>query len=219
MKLNTTTGKLSFPKSFAKDWRIDLVLILREYKGSHIYIDCREWNLNCKDINELQNICKRKNIEIISLESTIAESIISASCLGIQSFLKAKNDTEEISTINKNITPGYEKSEEIFFHTGTLRSGEVLEVDNDLLILGDVNPGAIVLAGGDVMIWGRLRGIAHAGKNGNINARISALQLRPVQLRIADKIARGPQEKPEEGLAEEATIEKDMIVIKPARTN
>jgi len=219
MKINNTTGKLLFPKSFAKDWRIDLVLTLRTYSSSYIYIDCGEWNLSCKDINELHNICKRKNIEIISLESTIPESIISASSLGINAFLRTRRPPESISKINKKITEQSKNSEDFFFHTGTLRSGEILEVDNNLLIMGDVNPGAIVLAGGDVMIWGRLRGIAHAGKNGNINAKISALQLRPVQLRIADKIARGPQEKPEEGLAEEATVEKDMIVIKPARTS
>ena len=103
-------------------------------------------------------------------------------------------------------------------HIGTLRSGEVLEAIKNVLILGDVNPGAKVIAGGDVMIWGRLLGIAHAGKNGNVEAKITALQLRPVQLRIASKVARGPKEKPDEGLAEEASIEEDLIVIKPARS-
>ena len=76
----------------------------------------------------------------------------------------------------------------------------------------------MVLAGGNVMIWGRLLGIAHAGKDGNVHCKITALQLRPIQLRIADKIARGPKEKPEEGLSEEARIENNLIVIKPART-
>ena len=93
-----------------------------------------------------------------------------------------------------------------------------MEAIKNVLILGDVNPGAKVIAGGDVMIWGRLLGIAHAGKNGNIEAKITALQLRPVQLRIASKVARGPKEKPDEGLAEEASIEEDLIVIKPARS-
>ena len=69
------------------------------------------------------------------------------------------------------------------------------------------------------MIWGRLRGTAHAGKPNNSEARIVALQLRPLQLRIAGKIARGPQEKPEEGLAEQAIIEGEEIVIQPAKSN
>ena len=68
------------------------------------------------------------------------------------------------------------------------------------------------------MIWGRLLGIAHAGKDGNHKAKITALQLRPVQIRIAQKVARGPKEHPEEGYAEQAIIEKGVIVIKPAST-
>ena len=91
-------------------------------------------------------------------------------------------------------------------------------MEYDILIVGDVNPGAIVLAGGNIMIWGKLRGIAHAGRDGNASAKITALQLRPLQLRIANKVARGPKEKPEEGFAEEALIEEGIIVIKPART-
>ena len=69
MKINNTTGKLIFPTSFSKDWRVELVLILSDYESSHIHIDCMGWKLNCKDINELQNICNRKNIKIISFES------------------------------------------------------------------------------------------------------------------------------------------------------
>ena len=82
--------------------------------------------------------------------------------------------------------------------------------------MGDVNPGARVSASGDVMVWGRLRGIAHAGQDGDREARIIALQLRPLQLRIADQVARGPEDEPLPGLAEEAFIESNDIVIKPA---
>ena len=106
----------------------------------------------------------------------------------------------------------------IFFYEGTLRSGEVFENIGDLFIYGDVNPGAIVSSNGNVMVWGKLLGIAHAGKAGNQHSTISALQLRPVQLRIADKIARGPEEKPEIGLAEKALIESDQIIIKPLKS-
>ena len=59
---------------------------------------------------------------------------------------------------------------------------------------------------------------AHAGKNGNNLSKIIALQLRPVQLRIGNKVARGPTEVPEPGLAEQAQIEEDQIVIIPAQT-
>ena len=70
-------------------------------------------------------------------------------------------------------------------------------------------------AEGDVMIWGRLLGIAHAGRLGNLNAKIIALELRPLQLRIADVVAIGPEDKPKNSYPEIAVIENQPIIIKP----
>jgi len=72
----------------------------------------------------------------------------------------------------------------------TLRSGEKAEYDGNIVIYGDVNPGAEVIAGGDIIVLGRLRGTAHAGAAGDVKARVLALQLNPVQLRIAGLITR-----------------------------
>jgi septum site-determining protein MinC len=85
-----------------------------------------------------------------------------------------------------------------------------------VLLLGDVNPGARISAAGHVLVWGRLRGIAHAGVSGNREARIVALQLRPLQLRIADVVARGPEGLPPPGLAEQALLVEGEIRIDPA---
>lgn len=74
----------------------------------------------------------------------------------------------------------------------TLRSGQTVSHKGHLVIVGDVNPGAEVVADGDITIWGALRGVAHAGVNGNVDAQIRALKLRPMQLRIAHAIARAP---------------------------
>ncbi|QVL54599.1 MAG: hypothetical protein KFB97_13585 [Cyanobium sp. M30B3] len=107
-------------------------------------------------------------------------------------------------------------SRELTVHQGTLRAGDHLEVAGSLLVLGDVNPGARVSAGGDVRVWGRLRGAAHAGSQGDRTARIVALQLRPLQLRIADAVARGPEDLPPPGLAEQASLENGTIRLTPA---
>jgi septum site-determining protein MinC len=101
-------------------------------------------------------------------------------------------------------------------HRGTLRSGDHLQVKGPLLVLGDVNPGARVSAGGDVRVWGRLRGVAHAGCHGDRSARIVALQLRPLQLRIAEAVARGPEDLPPAGFCEEAVLLDGTIAIRPA---
>lgn len=72
----------------------------------------------------------------------------------------------------------------------TVRSGQKVQFEGNLLIIGDVNPGAEVVASGDIVVLGKLRGIAHAGANGDEAAQIFALQLDPVQIRIASIFTR-----------------------------
>jgi len=114
-------------------------------------------------------------------------------------------------------TPAEPPPRDLLIHRGTLRAGEHLDAPGAVLVVGDVNPGARVCAGGDVLVLGRLRGIAHAGSSGLRSARIVALQLRPLQLRIAELVARGPADPPPQGLAEQAVIEAGAIAIQPAR--
>ncbi|MDD4168822.1 MAG: septum site-determining protein MinC [Desulfotomaculaceae bacterium] len=74
----------------------------------------------------------------------------------------------------------------------TLRSGQSLHYNGNVVILGDVNPGAEVAATGSIIIMGSLRGVVHAGAGGDVNAIVMAFHLQPTQLRIADHITRPP---------------------------
>ncbi len=74
----------------------------------------------------------------------------------------------------------------------TLRSGQHVRFHGNVVILGDVNPGAEITAGGDIIVMGWLRGLAHAGAEGNEHAIVSAFRLSPTQLRIAQYIGRAP---------------------------
>lgn len=76
------------------------------------------------------------------------------------------------------------------FYKGTLRSGQVLESETSIIILGDVNPGATIVSKGNVVVLGSLKGTIHAGAVGNEDAFVAALNMAPVQIRIADVIAR-----------------------------
>ncbi len=76
------------------------------------------------------------------------------------------------------------------FYKGTLRSGQKLEADNSIVIIGDVNPGASVVAGGNIVIIGNLTGSVQAGATGNRNCFVIALSMSPIQIQIADIIAR-----------------------------
>lgn len=77
------------------------------------------------------------------------------------------------------------------FYKGTLRSGQVLESEGSVVILGDVNPGSKVIAVGNIIVLGALKGTACAGITGNSGSFIAALEMEPTQLRIADALGRG----------------------------
>ena len=85
----------------------------------------------------------------------------------------------------------------------TLRSGFSLQHAGHVVLIGDVNPGAEIIAGGDVIVWGHVRGMVHAGAGGNEGAVVCALDLAPTQLRIGGQIATTPQrrDKPQPELA------------------
>ena len=103
----------------------------------------------------------------------------------------------------------------------TLRSGQSISSDGNIIVIGDVNPGAEIIAKGDVTVWGVLSGIAHAGSDGNNFARIRALKLNPVQIRIGEIFARRPDtvnipyiQKTSEFTPEEAYTSNGNIIIK-----
>lgn len=78
--------------------------------------------------------------------------------------------------------------------TGIVRSGQTVEMQGHLLLLGDVNPGGTLRCTGDIYVMGALRGTAHAGAEGDENAIIAASLMKPMQLRIAEVISRPPDE-------------------------
>jgi len=101
------------------------------------------------------------------------------------------------------------------YHVGTLRGGQSLQQIGNIAVVGDVNPGAELLATGDILVFGALRGVAHAGAQGDASARIYALELAPTQLRIAACIAAEAQERCAEPVAEIAFVRDGKIVIVP----
>ena len=102
----------------------------------------------------------------------------------------------------------------------TLRSGQTITYEGNILIIGDAHPGSEIIAGGDITVWGILGGIAHAGNCGNITSKVRALKLNAIQLRIAGLYARRNDtlnvpyvQKTNEFTPEEALIEDGKIVI------
>lgn len=104
-------------------------------------------------------------------------------------------DSIESNVVTKTEAERMKAEKEIISVAKIVRSGQVLEVPGDLLLIGDVNPGGKVVAGGNIFVMGSLKGIAHAGAGGNTKAVISASEMMPTQLRISHHINRSPDIK------------------------
>ncbi|TCP59669.1 septum site-determining protein MinC [Tumebacillus sp. BK434] len=113
-------------------------------------------------------------------EAKVRQTLSSHGNLIIQEFLSAWDAMMQLPKPSQRV------------HYGTVRSGQVIEHDGDVVVIGDINPGGQVLATGDIFVMGTLRGMAHAGCKGNEEAVIAAVFFQPSQLRIHDVISRAP---------------------------
>jgi septum site-determining protein MinC len=106
----------------------------------------------------------------------------------------------------------------VHYHKGTLRSGQSISTIGSIVVLGDVNAGAELVATGDIVVWGVLRGVAHAGAQGDDRAAVYALRLEPMQLRISRCIAIAPphEKRAKHATPEVARIRDGKISIGPA---
>ncbi len=95
----------------------------------------------------------------------------------------------------------------------TLRSGRTIHSDGHVVIFGDVNPGAKVIAAGDVVVWGKLRGYVHAGVKGDESAIVCALDMSPSQLRIASHVVTSPPDKRKKIVPEVALVRDNQIIV------
>lgn len=123
-------------------------------------------------------------------ESCLIEEIVQNSRIEVICIVDENKETEEY--YRRAVTHALEKRSESDgqFYRGTLRSGQVLETDSSVVVIGDVNPGAQVVSRGNIVILGCCMGNIYAGAGGNRNCFAAALTMKPMQIKIADKTAR-----------------------------
>ncbi len=147
-------------------------------------------------------VLKNKEIdrikEIIQKDIDVKVEFDSPKVLGLHGIKKAF--AEEI------------KSSETKFHRGSLRSGMKLEYEGSIVVLGDVNAGAEVIAGENIVVLGILRGVAHAGAKGNMEAMIAAAQIESPQIRIAN-IVKEIEKEEEETRKTYAYVKENTIIL------
>lgn len=115
----------------------------------------------------------------------------------------------------QKVKESVEEAQKMMVINHTVRGGQEVKTNCSVLICGNVNPGAQIIAGGSIDIRGTCRGFVHAGAFGDKSACVVADRLMPVQIRIADLIARAPDEDIKVNQAERAMIKNNMIIFEP----
>ena len=147
-------------------------------------------SISSHQLSKLKNHLDKINVCSLSIYSNVRNTVLTGKALRIDStFIKEQEIKNKLLLL-------ISRNEDDILHEGTVRSGNRISSNGNLCIIGDVNPGAIVSAKKNIYVWGKLLGIAFAGKSGNKNASIASLYLNPLQLRIADVIAIGQKINP-----------------------
>lgn len=143
-----------------------------------------------KKLRELKKMYKEETTPIRVTGKILANKEIEEIKEVIKSKIDVKVSFDSPTTLGlHSITRSYKKDvekSETTFHRGSLRSGQRIEVEGSIVVIGDVNAGAEVIAGDNIVVVGTLRGLAHAGAKGNKEAIITASTLDAVQLRISN---------------------------------
>ena len=213
MKIFITTTNNEYLETISFKNLDDIYEIFKQFSSMKVPLEAKIFAINesisSHQLSKFKNNFDKLNIHSLSICSNNRDTILTGKSLKIDStFVKEQAIKYELLLIDS------QKKDDIFYE-GNVRSGERIFSNGNLCIVVDVNPGAIVSAKNNIYVWGKLLGIAFAGKDGNKNASISSLYLNPLQLRIADVIAIGPKDKPKNHYPEIALVDKQTINIKP----
>lgn len=156
-------------------------------KGAKLALDVGSLALKAADLGGLRDQISERGFSLWAVISNSPVTEQTAQMLGMATRLHTSTPERAARSTESSM-----QGEDAIFIRRTLRSGHRIQHNGHVIIIGDVNPGAEVIAGGDVVVWGRLRGTVHAGAQGNEDAVVCALELSPTQLRIADQVAVTP---------------------------
>jgi len=189
------------------------------FKGETIVLGYTGKTLTGQDENDIKNLFENiANIsvkEIKPYQMSELKQITPSYGLSVKSV---ENDSLPTEKIRKFTGSKIIKNDMTKFIKGTVRSGILIQYDGNVVILGDVNPGAEIKAKGNIIVMGTIKGLVHAGIDGDRNAYVISNNLKPTQLRIADLITRPPDST--DGFdsftePEVASIQENNIIIDP----
>ncbi len=184
------------------------------FKGGRLSLNVGDLELSEDDIRSVRDLLIRHDVMLHAVVSRNPLTERAAQALGLVIDLGLDRRPPSPRSITPSVAPA---DGETLLVQRTVRSGQRIRHAGHVVIIGDVNPGAEVVADGHVVVWGALRGTVHAGAAGDESALICALDLSPTQLRIASYITRAPEDRPRRALPEVAAVRNGQIVAVPWR--
>ena len=178
-------------------------------KGAQLTLDIGNQVLRAAELGHLRDILSERGVNLRAILTRSPSTEIAAQDLGLATRLSKPRPERETRPLDTKLT-----GDEAVLLRRTLRSGHNINYFGHVVVLGDVNPGAEIVAGGNIVVWGHLRGTVHAGAEGNKNAVICALDMSATQLRIADQISVLPTLKKGSG-PKVARLVGDQVVSEP----
>ncbi len=183
------------------------------FAGANITVELGERPVPKYELSSLKALLERRGLTLSLVRSASDTTQKSAESLDVPTDNGAAPEAaepmaRETAPVNSEETgtPG------VLFRR-TLRSGRTIHSEGHVIVFGDVNPGAKVIALGDVVVWGKLRGYVHAGAGGDATAIVCALDMSPSQLRIAECVFRSPPGRRKKMMPEVALVRGDEIVV------
>ncbi|HUH97429.1 MAG TPA: septum site-determining protein MinC [Anaerolineales bacterium] len=159
------------------------------FQGARLALDVGAQVLHVNEMVELRDQLSDRNVALWAVVSQSPTTEQTAQLLGLATRI-SKPRPEETRFPSED-----QNSETALFINKTLRSGTRIEFPGHVVVLGDVNPGAEIVAEGNIIIWGRLRGAVHAGAKGDEGTKVCALDFAPMQLRIVEQVVNIKKEK------------------------
>ncbi len=182
------------------------------FRGARLALDVGLQELKVNDMVELRDQLSEQNVSLWAVISTSPVTEKTAQLLGLATRISRPRPEEEHAFEVQDLGEGT-----ALFLNKTLRSGARIEFPGHVVVVGDVNPGAEIIAEGSIVIWGRLRGSVHAGSKGDEKAMVCALDFSPMQLRIGEEAVNIGRRR-EGGKPEMAVIRDQRVVIEPWQT-
>ncbi len=180
------------------------------FNGAKVALDVGNHILHAAEMGALRDRLSDKGVTLWAILSNSPTSEATAQVLGLATRLSTPKPDRVVRSMDANL-PG----EGAVLVQRTLRSGFRVAYQGHIVVIGDVNPGAEIIASGSVVVWGRLRGVVHAGAEGNDQAIVCALDMNPTQLRIGELIAVQPQRKGKKPQPEVARVKNGRVEVEP----